>query len=112
MHPILERYDQHGLRKDLIAELRTLAVQGAKTAEMVSLIHTRLHFDKPAVIPVLAYMTRAFCIPLREALPLRELIGTDLDEEMDDLIKPEIERRREEWLNGNGDTSKLAASES
>jgi len=108
---MIQRYERPELRADLIDELRALALRGAKTKEMLNLLHTRLPYGKPAIIPVLAYITRAFCIPLREVLPLRELI-TELHAEMDAVIVPAIERARRQWAPRNGESCKTAAPES
>jgi hypothetical protein len=109
---MIQRYEQPELRTDLIDELRALALRGAKTKDMLNLIHARLPYGEPAIIPALAYITRAFCIPLREALPLRELIGTELHAEMDDVILPALERAKQQWAPRNGESCKTAAAES
>jgi hypothetical protein len=100
---MVQRFEQPQLRSDLIDELRQLALRGAAAKDMIDLIHARLGFRETAIIPVLAYITRAFGVSLREALPLRELIGTDLENEMDAILLPAIERFREQCRPSNGD---------
>ena len=92
-----ESRDQIGLRKDVIQTLRSQARQGANVRQLVATIVESLQLREHRVIPVVSYLTGAFCLPLPTVLPVREWMGTENDEEIDALILPAIEKARIKW---------------
>lgn len=102
------------LRLDVIRALRELAARGATVRPLVEEIRSQLGHPTPLVIPVLVYFTQAFHIPLPEALPLREWLGSEDDTEINAVILPAIERTRDRWMAElaspyNGSTGTTAA---
>jgi hypothetical protein len=85
-------------RADVIYALRHLAAGGATVRPLVQEICARLGHKKPLVLPVVWYFTKAFCLPLPEALPLREWLGSEDDTEINAQILPAIERTRDRWM--------------
>jgi hypothetical protein len=92
-----DSFQQPEPRRDVVDRLRALALRGATVRELVAEIVSCLGLKEDAVLPILWYFTRAFCLPLSEVLPIREWLGTDRDEEIDALILPAIERARGTW---------------
>jgi hypothetical protein len=88
---------QLGLRRDLIASLRSQAGQGANVRQLVGSIVESLQLKEHKVIPVLWYLATAFCLPLPTVLPVREWLGTEDDKEIDAVILPEIEKSKSKW---------------
>jgi hypothetical protein len=86
-----------GLRSDVIQSLRSLARKGANVRQLVAAITELLQLKEHRVIPVLSYLTSAFCLPLPTVLPIREWLGTENDEEIDAMILPAIEKARSKW---------------
>ncbi len=60
------------LDKEVLAELRDLALHGAGLNQMVKQVQQRLGFAADFIVPVLPYFCRAFSLPLVDVLPLRE----------------------------------------
>src|ERR1019366_3400012 len=60
------------LDREVLAELRQLAVEGAGLNQMVSRVQERLGFVPEFIVPVFPYFCTAFSLPLKEVLPLRE----------------------------------------
>jgi hypothetical protein len=86
-------------RQDVIGALREAATRDTSVRELVHIIHSRLGYREDALIPALWYLTAAFGLTLREALPIREWIGSPYDREIDALILPAIARNREKWAD-------------
>ena len=61
--------------REVIAELRQLASDGAGLNQMVEHVQRRLGFAPDFIVPVFPYFCRAFGLPLKEVLPLREYSG-------------------------------------
>jgi uncharacterized membrane protein YvbJ len=53
---------------------------------MVDFIQKSLGFSKSFVVPVLPYFCKAFSLPLREVLPLREWVGDRDDSQVENLL--------------------------
>lgn len=85
-------------RADVLQALRRLAAGGGTVRPLVQEITTRMGHEKPLVLPVIWYFTRAFHLSLLEALPLREWIGLEDDTEINAVILPAIERTRDRWM--------------
>lgn len=75
-----------------------MARRGTSVRELVKLVQSRLGLADDAVLPVLWYFCRAFCLPLRTVLPLREWIGSSDDREINAELMPEIEKTKQKWL--------------
>ncbi len=73
------------LNEELVAQLRQLASKGASLEQMVDLVQGSLGFAKAFTVPVLPYFCKAFGLPLREVLPLREWIVDRDDCEVEQL---------------------------
>jgi hypothetical protein len=73
------------LNEELVAQLRQLASEGASLERMVDHVQGSLGFPKSFTVPVLPYFCRAFELPLREVLPLREWIVDRDDREVERL---------------------------
>jgi len=84
-------------RADVLREMRALADRGAPVREIVGLVQRRLGLEGDAILPVLWYFSRAFCLPLAEVLPLREWIGSREEDGIDAQILPAICRTRGVW---------------
>jgi len=86
------------LRVELIAELRALAKRSADVPELVRLLEQRLGLtDDRALFPALLYFRAAFCLSLREVLPLREWLGGQDRSEVDSILIPAMRRTKEQW---------------
>ena len=83
--------------ESILCEMRALALAGASVLQIVAALHARLKSKTPEVIPTLWYFKHAFCLSLRQVLPLREFIGTDLEEEMNRVILPLLLKTKGEW---------------
>ena len=83
--------------ESILCEMRALALAGASVHKIVAALQARLKSKTPDVIPTLWYFKHAFCLTLREVLPLREFIGSDLEEEMNGLLLPAISANKEQW---------------
>jgi len=91
-------FDNGEVRVDLVQEMRTLAERGADVPELVMLLQNRLDLrDGVALFPVLAYFRAAFCLSLREVLPLREWLGGQDRSEVDAILLPAMLRTKEQW---------------
>ncbi len=85
------------LRMEVVEAMRDLARRGAGVRELVHCVHSSLHLQPDALLPVLWYFMKAFRAPLDEVLPVREWLGNGNDSEVDALILPAIRRRQAEW---------------
>jgi len=85
------------IRADVVEEMRRLADRGASVRQLVEAVRTRLGCDEEAVLPVLWYFTKAFHLPLKDVLPIREWFGTAHDEEIDATILPAIDHAKAIW---------------
>jgi hypothetical protein len=65
------------LNREILAELRRMASQGAGLNDMVKNVQQRLGFAPDYIVPVFPYFCRAFSLPLVEVLPLREYSNRD-----------------------------------
>jgi hypothetical protein len=63
---------QTELDEKLLNELREMAREGKETKALVGRISQALRLPAHAMVPVLAYLCRAFSVPLPVVLPLRE----------------------------------------
>jgi hypothetical protein len=83
--------------ESILREMRALALAGVSVHKIIAVLQARLKSNAPEVIPTLWYFKHAFCLTLREVLPLREFIGSDLEEEMNGLLLPSILKTKDEW---------------
>ena len=83
---------------EVVGKLRALAERDTDIPELVDFLLGHLQLDKDhAVIPVLAYFRAAFCLPLRDVLPLREWLGVKDRSEVDSKLIPAMKRTKEHW---------------
>ncbi len=86
------------VRIDVVQELRALAERGADVPELVELLQRRLGLsDDRALFPTLAHFRAAFCLSLREVMPLREWVGGRDRSEVDSILIPAMRRTKEQW---------------
>lgn len=94
----MSKFEGGEVRIELIQELRDLAERGADVPALVKLLQQHLELDdKCAVLPAIVYFRAAFDLSLREAMPLREWLGGRDRTEIDSVLIPAIERRRDRW---------------
>ena len=74
------------LRTDIIQGLQDMARRGESVSAMVSYIQVELGFDKNFIVPTLGYFCRAFCLSLKDVLPLREWVETHNDQDIASLL--------------------------
>jgi hypothetical protein len=89
---------EHGeVRVDVIQEMRNLAEHGTDVPELVALLEDRLDLrNGVALLPILAYFRAAFCLSLREALPLREWLAGQDRSELDSILIPAMQRTKDQ----------------
>ena len=61
-------------RVEIVEELKAMARRRASLDEMVEFVQDRLGFSNDFIVPVMSYFCRAFSLPLRDILPLREWV--------------------------------------
>ena len=94
----MSKFDGGEVRIELIQALRELAERGADVPELVELLQQRLEVeDESAVLLAIVYFRAAFDLSLREAMPLREWLGGRDRTEIDSILIPAIQRRRDHW---------------
>jgi hypothetical protein len=93
-------YAEPELKPEILRKLQESAAHGATVRELVRIVQDRLALPEDAVVPVLAYFSKAFSLSLREVLPIREWLGTNNDKEIDSIILPAIERAKG-WSKGS-----------
>jgi hypothetical protein len=86
--------------------MQRMAANGATVRQLVQTIQAQLGFRPDAIVPLLWYFTQAFGLPLVTVLPIREWLGTDRDEEINQLILPAIQRNRPHWPAGSAEDLK------
>ena len=74
------------LQSEIVDKLRELAAKRASLAAMVEFVKAELGHSEVYVIPLLAYFRRAFSLPLRDVLPLREWVDSRDDESVATLL--------------------------
>jgi len=91
-------FENGEVRVEVVQEMRSLAERGADVPDLVALLHDRLDLrNGVALLPVLAYFRAAFCLSLREALPLREWLDGQDRSEVDSILIPAMRRAKEQW---------------
>lgn len=91
------------LNREILAELRRLALQGAGLNDMVKHVQLRLGFAPDFIVPVFPYFCRAFSLPLVEVLPLREYSNSDSPELQGLLNRIRTVATSEKTVAQNGD---------
>jgi hypothetical protein len=91
----------------LVQMLRDQARQGCSVTQMFDEVKRRLGGDGVHILDILACFRRAFCLSLQEAKPIVELswlVGREISDEarLEELVKPEIEKHRNEWEEDGG----------
>lgn len=91
-------FGQSGICANAIQELRARASRDADVPELVeSLVaHLGLPSDR-ALFPVLIHFQAAFCLSLRDVLPLREWLAGQDRSEIDSRLIPAMQRTRNQW---------------
>ena len=85
------------MRADIVREMRETASRGGTVPELVTLVQAKAGYNDGAILPVLWYFSKAFCLPLPIVLPLREWFFDRNDEAINALLLPEIEQNRAQW---------------
>jgi hypothetical protein len=67
------------LKEAIVEKLRDMAANRQTVEAMVEFLRTELPWSEVAIIPVMAYFCRAFSLPLRVVLPLREWVESHDD---------------------------------
>lgn len=91
-------FEQEEVRPEIIAKLRAMADDGTTVRDLVQMLHRELRLPEDSLLPVLWYLMKAFSLPLKEVLPIREWLGSANDEEIDRTILPAIRRARGKWF--------------
>lgn len=95
---MMNGFENGEVRVEVVQEMRTLAERGADVPELVELLQNRLGVSNArALFPTLAHFRAAFCLSLREVLPLREWLGGQDRSEVDSLLVPAMRRTKEQW---------------
>lgn len=90
--------EQGEVQADVIHEMRALAERGVDIPELVEHLQHRLGLpEDKSLLKVLMYFRAAFCLTLREALPLREWLGGQDRTEVDSILIPAMRCKRELW---------------
>jgi hypothetical protein len=84
-------------RDSVLQEMRDMVDRGTDVRELVTYLQKELGFGPVSIIPYMAYFRQAFSVPLDVVLPLREWIGTDNDQEINDLLMPKIAAAKSRW---------------
>jgi hypothetical protein len=96
----MSAFEQGEVRADVVQDLRAQAERGADVTELVECLVGRLGLtDENALFPVLVYFRSAFCLSLREVLPLREWLDGKDRSEIDSILIPAIQRNGPHWLS-------------
>jgi hypothetical protein len=91
-------FEQGEVRVELVQELRELAQRRIDVPELVDSILSHLGLkERNGLFPVLVYFRAAFCISLREALPLREWLDGKDRSEVDLITIPAMQRNKDLW---------------
>ena len=85
-----EPYQQPEPLAEVIHEMRAMVRNGASVAQLVDRMQGRTGSKPDACLPVIWYFRKAFNLPLKVVLPLREWLLERNDEEINDLLLPEI----------------------
>jgi hypothetical protein len=81
----------------LAQELRVRAERGTDVPELLEFLLNRLEMEPAnAALPAIMYFRSAFNLTLREALPIRELLGGDRSE-VDTILIPAMQRTKSHW---------------
>jgi hypothetical protein len=89
--------EEQEVRADIVEGLRELALQDKSVRHLVRYVQSELGLKHNALLPVLWYLMKAFHLPLREVLPIREWLGTGKDEEIDAVVLPAFQRAKDKW---------------
>jgi hypothetical protein len=94
----MSAFEQGEIRAEIVQELRALAERGVDVPELVRSLLSRLGLDEnQALFPTLVYFRAAFSLSVREALPLREWLGTRDRSEVDSILIPAMRRTKGQW---------------
>ena len=84
------------LNPAIVAELRTMAQQGASASQLLRSLHQRLSPEESHKLTVIKYMRQAFGLSLQEASPIAgwapDGSGELSDAQLDEFVTPEISR--------------------
>lgn len=79
--------NEESTRSDVIEHLRDMAAQGVGLSDMVRNVQKDLGYSEEMIVPVIAHFCRAFELPLRTVLPLREWPANRDDSEIVPLLE-------------------------
>lgn len=87
------------MRLEIVRKMRDAAQKGAKVRELAKIVSDDLNLSPGACIPIMNYFQAAFLLSVREAMPLREWIGTTQDDAINTKMMPLIEEYMKEWMS-------------
>jgi hypothetical protein len=87
------------LKNDIVDKLRAMARRQASVSSMVEFVNKELAHSEVAIIPLMWYFCRAFSLPLRDVLPLREWVHSH-----DDVSIAVLKTRLESFGTGHPTT--------
>jgi hypothetical protein len=91
-------FEQGEVRIEVVQEMRALAEGGADVPRLVEYLQGRLGLqDEGLIIPAILYFRAAFCLSLREALPLREWVSGKDRSEVDSILIPAMRHTKGQW---------------
>jgi len=85
-------------RDDLLNGMRDMVEQGTDIRRLTTYLQRELELKDNSLILLLCYFRRAFSLSLLDIMPLREWLGTDDDEKINEKIMPKILKARSKWL--------------
>jgi len=74
------------LQGGVVEKLREMATNRVSIESMVEFVRASLGNSEVWIVPAMAYFCRAFSLPLREVLPLREWVESHDDESIATLL--------------------------
>jgi hypothetical protein len=75
------------MQNEIVDKLRELAGKRASLAAMVEFVKAELGHSEVYVVPLMSYFCRAFSLPLRDVLPLREWVNSRDDDSVATLLE-------------------------
>jgi hypothetical protein len=74
------------LQSGIVEKLREMAASRSSLGAMVEYVRTEIGPSDVYVVPLLSYFCRAFSLPLRDVLPLREWVELRDDQSIASLL--------------------------
>jgi hypothetical protein len=95
---MFDGFEQGEADVGVVQHMRALTSRGADVAEVAAFVLGRLNLPRDkALLALIIYFRSAFCLSLREALPLREWLNNNDRSEIDSILIPAMQRTEERW---------------